>query len=160
MHARLGAARLKVIASGLMPVHSNSCTPYSRWMCSKRPMKLGIVRPEMTREPGVQSSRQLNRIDLFGVLKRIHNIAQLIEQSFVILLVGSKPAVSMISHELFLERKVSGDSLEQIAKESGNRPFGITSVEFLVQPVDQIYELLVLVVDRFDADAVFVLPME
>lgn len=123
-------------------------------------MKLGIVRPEMPREPRVQALPQLGRIDFLRVFKFIHNIAKLIKQSFVILLVASEPAVRMIPHELFFEGEVSGDALEQVAEEGGNRPFRLAGAKLLVKAVDQIDELFVLVIDRVDADAVFVLPLQ
>ena len=99
-------------------------------------MQLRIVRPEMTCEPYVQSSRQAGRIELFTVLKCIHDVAQLIEQSFMILFVRSKSVVSMIAHEFFFEGEVSGDSLEQIAEKGGNAVLGIASTKLLLQLVD------------------------
>lgn len=56
-------------------------------------MQFGIVRPKMAREPWVQSTRQLDRINLFGVLKDLHNIPQFVKQPLVILLMRHEPAV-------------------------------------------------------------------
>ncbi|HEV8517097.1 MAG TPA: hypothetical protein VGQ54_00890 [Burkholderiales bacterium] len=123
-------------------------------------MQLGIVRPEMKCEPCVQSSRQAGRVELFTMFKSIHDVAQLIEQSLMILFVRPKSAACMVAHELFFEGEVSGYSLEQIAEKGGNALLGIASTKLLLQLIDQLYELLVLVVDRLNADAVFVLPVE
>src|SRR5262245_13326310 len=123
-------------------------------------MQLGVVRPEMAREPGVQTVRQLNRVDLLGLLERVHDLAQLVEQALVVLLVRRQPLIALIAHELLLEREVRRDSGKQIAEERRYRLLGIGGHELLVEPIDQVDELPVLVVDRCDADAVFVFPTQ
>ena len=129
-------------------------------MRSQRVMKFGIVRPEMTCEPGVEPSGQFGGINLFRVLENIHDIAQIIQQPFVIGLVGSKLTVAVFSHEPFLKRKMSRDSFQQIAKKGRYRKFGILGVELRAEPVNQTNQLLMLVINGVDTNAIFVLPLQ
>jgi hypothetical protein len=55
---------------------------------------------------------------------------------------------------------MSGNSCEQIARKRRNGQFGFLGAELIVEPVDQLDELLVLTIDRFDADTLFVLPLQ
>jgi hypothetical protein len=55
---------------------------------------------------------------------------------------------------------VSGDSLVEIAEEAENGELGTLRRRLLVQPVDQIDKFAVLMIDRFDADAISLLPMQ
>ena len=55
---------------------------------------------------------------------------------------------------------MSGNSFEQIAGKRRNGQFGFLGAELIVEPVDQLDELLVLTIDRFDADTLFVLPLQ
>src|SRR5262245_60924473 len=127
---------------------------------AERLVQARIVRLEMAREPGVQPPRQIVGVDRIHSVEFVHDVADLVEQAFVIVLVLPQLVIAALAHEPFLEREMGRYPLEQIAKKAFHRQFRAARRQLVMQTIDQIDQFLVLVIDRGDADAVLVLPLQ
>lgn len=116
--------------------------------------------PEMPREPRVQTPGEVNAINVFRMLEGVHDFAELIEQTLVIALVRIQPVVAVIAHAFLLEREMHRDSLEQVSEEGRYRQLRTRAIQFFVKVVNEVDQLLVLMINGLDSDAVLFLPVQ
>jgi hypothetical protein len=67
--------------------------------------------------------------------------------------------VVVVVHDLFLEREMRRDAREQ-GRDGGRRRACSGCVELVVQTIDEIDQLPVIAVDRVDADAERLFPLQ
>ena len=92
--------------------------------------------------------------------KIVHDVPDFIQKPFMIMLMLNKLAVFAFTHKSFLQRKMRRDGLEEVAEEGLDRGLSGMCRHFVMKLVDQIDQLAVLVINRLDADAVLVLPLQ
>ena len=79
-------------------------------------MKFGVVRAEVLREPLLQFGRKARLVEVSIVFHTIHDVAKLIEQCLMVLLVRWIAFIACVAHELFFERKMRGDLREYLTE--------------------------------------------
>ena len=78
----------------------------------------------------------------------------------MIVLVLGELVIALLAHEALLQREMRRDRLVEVAEEAEYGHLGPLRLRLFVQAVDQFDELAMLVVDRLDADAVALLPVQ
>src|SRR5262245_57731372 len=94
------------------------------------------------------------------MVEGIHDVAQFVEQPLMVCLVTIEATIAVLAHELFLKCEMRPERLEKMAEEGKHRQSGVGGFELGIKAVDQCDQFLVLVIDRFDPDAVLILPVQ
>src|SRR5262249_9714568 len=114
----------------------------------------------MPREPGVEPVREQLLVHALAGLEILHDIAQLIEQALMVVLVLGEPVVAALPHQAFLQREMRRYRLEQISEEIDDGVPRTLRGRLRIEAVDQLDQFPVLVIDGGNADAVALFPMQ
>jgi len=105
-------------------------------------VEAGVADGEMVGEPVAQAGGEI--FDLVGVgsvLVGVHEIAHVVEQGFVVVLVPWVVVVLLLTHDLFFEREMGRDAgidLAQIVSDFLGVTAGFEAFENAVEDVDEL----------------------